>query len=124
MFVRDGNGQLSPESATALDQLCEGARERGGEPLARSDLRSLARALAAGAKAAGMFPERMVMEVRARWRVEFRSADYAGRERGETTLSELLSLCIDEYFADVAPRAKATPPRPEMGTNDGAAPPR
>lgn len=102
---------LTPEAATELDRTCVRMLGQVVTPPARQELRPLAQALASGARATGMLPERMVMEVRARWRVAFRTSEYATRERGETVLGELLSLCIDEYFADGQPVRRAAPPR-------------
>jgi hypothetical protein len=94
---------FGPEAVTELDRTCARVMQNAEAPPPRRELRPLARAIVNGARAAEMLPERMVMEVRARWRVAFRTSDCAERERGETVLGDLLTLCIEEYFAEVPP---------------------
>lgn len=107
----DEGVQLGPDAAAELDRTCLRILERTVMPPTRQELRPLARVIAGAARASEMLPERMVMEVRARWRVGFRASDYAARQRGEAALGDLLTLCIDEYFADgrPAPRRSAPP---------------
>jgi hypothetical protein len=103
MSIQTRRDYLIPEAVTELDRTCARVIQNAEAPPPRHELRPLARAIANGARAVEMLPERMVMEVRARWRVAFRTSDCAERERGETVLGELLTLCIEEYFADVPP---------------------
>ena len=73
-----------------------------------SEVRPLLRRLCEAARERGLYPEQLLVLLKAEWR-DVSEARQLARDEGETLLSHVVSLCIHEYFASA----------PETPTEDG-----
>lgn len=70
---------------------------RGADQLP-SEVRPLLRRVCEAAREEGLYPEQLLVLLKAEWR-DVSEARQLAREEGETLLSHVVSLCIHEYYA-------------------------
>ena len=104
MYAPEYLAMLPSSAVTALESLWSklGARYDATPP-SRADLRTTARAVVESVHAHELPPERLVIAIKASWAAhpEFRSGD--DRHVPHETLSELVTMCVQEYFASSSP---------------------
>ena len=96
---------LPPAAAARLRELWA-ELDRIGRFAPRPDLlRDAARVIGPAARRAGMFAEHLVIAIRADWRRDARLQASRGNGVSDVVVSELVSLCVQEFYAAVAPNA-------------------
>jgi hypothetical protein len=121
MDAREAIVSLPSPAVGALESLWARLGAQYGAPaIERSELRATARTIAAAVRMAELSPERLVIAIKASWasHPELRGGD--DRHVPQETLSELVSLCIHEYFASDTPVLQTLA---ESASNEQQAPP-
>jgi hypothetical protein len=106
MSMRGAETRLPTVAEREIDELW--MRVASGAPTgaSRAELRAVARTVVA-AFGSGVLPEHLVIAVKSIWQSHSAIDRPVDRSTSVTILNDLVTLCIDEYFAARAPRPDA-----------------
>ncbi len=97
--------KLPPHAESCLLRLWGDVLDGRGVAPTRDELRSVAREVSVAARQASMLPEQLLVAVKECWGAHEEFRDAEERHRVQWVLTDLISLCIREFYRDETERA-------------------
>src|SRR5690349_10554969 len=95
---------LPADAATSLNTLWNRTASPVGIDIPREELRRVAAAVSSGARAVNMLPERLLIVLKDSWAAHPALGAREDRQAMQRVLTEVVSLCICEFYHD--PKAR------------------
>jgi len=105
---------LPPSAETGLAELWQLVVEQRSAGLSREELRAVAREVSVAARGAAVQPEQLIVAVKQSWTAHPGLGRSELRHDAQWLLTELISLCICEFYRDDATAGAMAPMANEL----------